>query len=148
MKKQICAFAAALMLVCAMPSSLVHASAPDLETPVIDVAAPAYVYADTPINTLTISANGIATCISTVSSSNSAVTKIEATQYLEKKGWIFWHEVASKSASTTRKSLTITNTVDISGEGEGKYRVRVEATVYTSNDSETVKGNSDTVSYP
>ena len=148
MKKHICAFAAALMLVCAMPSSLVHASAPDLETPVVDVAAPAYVYANEPINILSISANGIATCTSTVTSSNSAVTKIEATQYLEKKGLIFWHEVASKSANTTKKSLTITNSVDISGEGEGKYRVRVEATVYTSNGSETVKGTSDNVSYP
>ncbi|MDE5564582.1 MAG: hypothetical protein K2I93_05455 [Oscillospiraceae bacterium] len=147
MKKQICAFAAALMLVCAMPSSLVHASAPDLETPVIDVVAPAYVYADEPINTLSISSNGMATCVSTING-NSSVTKIEATQYLEKKGLIFWHEVARKSASTTKKSLTITNTVDISGEGEGKYRVRVEATVSTSNGSETVKGTGDTVSYP
>lgn len=147
MKKHICAFAAALMLVCAMPSSLVHASAPDLDVPVTDIVDLQYVYADEPINILTISANGIATCTSTING-NSSVTKIEATQYLEKKGLIFWHEVARKSASTTKKSLTITNTVDISGEGEGKYRVRVEATVYTSNGSETVKGTSDIVSYP
>lgn len=145
MKKHICAFAAALMLVCAMPSSLVHAAAPDLETPVIDVVEPAYVYANEPSNTLYFSGS-TAYCTSEVKGTSS-VTRIEGTQYLEKKGLIFWHEVASKSVTTYSKTLTISNQVNVSEEGSGKYRVRVEATVYTQNGSETVKGNSETKSY-
>lgn len=147
MKKQICAFAAALMLVGVMPSSLVHASAPDLDVPVTDIVEVQYMYAEDPTNTLSISSKGIATCTSEVSRKSSSVTKIEGTQYLEKKGWIFWHEVAQKSGTSYTGKLTINNSVDISGEGSGSYRVRVEATVYTSNDSENVKGTSNTVTY-
>ncbi len=145
MKKHICVFAAALMVMCAMPSSLVHAKAAYMRMPTAGIADLQYDHADTP--SCTLSFNGsVARCTSEVQGKGT-ISKIVGTQYLEKWESNGWHVISSKNVTTYFSKLKIGSSVDVSEKGAGDYRVRVVATVYTSNDSEVVEGVSGTVNY-
>ena len=62
------------------------------------------------------------------------VTKIEATQYLEKKTLWWWDPVDDWSLSVNGNNLEMTNYK--SELGSGTYRLRTVFTVYVSGDSE------------
>lgn len=96
-----------------------------------------FAYVTSVTSTLTISSN-TAYCVS-VAKGNSTVTKIEGTQFLEKKNGSKWETVGECEwdDSSNRNSLTMSNSK--SSLGSGTYRVRAVFTVYCGSDSEEVE---------
>lgn len=72
----------------------------------------------------------------------SAVTQINATQYLEKKNGSKWESVSNGtwSDSINGKSLTLRNSM--SNLDNGTYRVRTVATVYSDRELELIEKTS------
>lgn len=93
-----------------------------------------YAYFTYITSTLTISSN-TAYCKSSAAA-NSTVTKIEGTQYLEKKSGDNWVTVkdCKWSDSEDMNYLTLSNSK--SNLGSGTYRVRAVFTAYSENGSE------------
>jgi hypothetical protein len=102
-----------------------------------------YLYTISISNNLVITGN-TASC-QTVVSGLSTVTKIEATQYLQKWNGSAWVNVSNAqwSDSVNGKRLSMTN--EKSGLSSGTYRVYAEAFVYIDNNYEKVTGNSNSV---
>ena len=97
---------------------------------------PRYAYTSSIRSNISIS-NGKATCTSTVTGM-STVTKIEATQYLEKKVLWWWEEVDHWDKASYTKTLYMSNSKDSIDDGN-TYRVRTVATVYCGTDYEIVE---------
>lgn len=139
MKRRICAFLTMLMMLLVLPTTFVHAEAQVMNAPPGDsVAQPLYTYTSSVSSTLSISGT-TATCSSTVKGSAN-VTKIVATQYLQKKVLWWWTEVDHWSKTVNKNYLSMTNTK--TGLDSGTYRVVVEATVYCGDNSENVSADS------
>ena len=102
---------------------------------IMDTAQPMYLYASNATSTLTIN-NGTAFCESTLSGTND-VTRIEATQYLEKKTLFWWSDVNSWSKTSYSKSLNMSNTEH--NVGSGTYRLRTVFKVYSGSNSEEIE---------
>ena len=98
---------------------------------------PRYIYTTSATSTINISSS-TAYCKGTARG-NSSVTKIEATQYLEKKSGTTWSTVSgcTWSDSASSNSLTISNSK--SNLTSGTYRVRTVFKVYSGNNYETVE---------
>lgn len=94
-----------------------------------------YAHTTSVTSTLTIS-NGAVYCKSTAQG-DSTVTQIDGVQYLEKKNGKNWDIVDSWSDSSSRNSLTMSNSKD--NIGSGTFRVRAVFTVYSGNSSEVVE---------
>lgn len=109
----------------------------------VNAVEPRYAYTTSASSYLTISYNK-ASCISSVSANNS-VTKISATQYLEKKNGRTWSTVSGCvwSDSSNRNSLTMSNSK--SSLSSGTYRVRTVFTVYSGSNYESVEAISKEV---
>ena len=102
----------------------------------VSAVEPRYVYTTSLASYLTIS-NSKASCISTVSA-NSTVTKISATQYLQKKNGSSWSTVSNGtwSDSSSCNSLTMSNSK--SSLSTGTYRLKTVIKVYSGSDYETI----------
>lgn len=139
MKRRICAFLTMLMMVFVLPTTFVHAEAQVMNAPPGDsVAQPLYAYTKSVRSNLSISGT-TATCTSTVNGAAN-VTKIVATQYLQKKVLWWWTEVDHWPKTVNGNYLSMTNTK--TGLDSGTYRVVVEATVYCNGGSEDVSAES------
>lgn len=105
-----------------------------------NTASPYYLYTYSVESDLII-VNGTAYCKSIITG-DSTVTKIYATQYLEKKNGDKWEIVkgCTWSDSVKGKSLTISNSKD--NLGSGTYRVRTVGTVYSGSNSEPIEDTS------
>jgi hypothetical protein len=103
--------------------------------------APLYLYTNTVDNGLVISGS-TATCKSVITGLSS-VTRIEATQYLQRWNGSRWIDVVTWSDSVNGRRLSMTNTR--SNLSSGTYRVYVEATVFAGSNSEFVTGWSNSV---
>lgn len=99
-----------------------------------NTASPYYLYTGSVESTLIISSK-TAYCESTITG-DSTVTKIYATQYLEKKNGDKWDYVDSWSDSVNGNSLTMNNSKD--NLDSGTYHVKTVATVYSGSKSEPV----------
>lgn len=106
-----------------------------------NTASPYYLYATTVESNLTIVGN-TAYCESIIKG-DSKVTKISATQYLEKKNSKGWDIIDYWSDSVDGNSLRISNSKD--NLDSGTYRVRTVGTVYSGSKSEPVKKTSTEV---
>lgn len=109
------------------------------DTVITDIVQPRYAYTSSIYSNLSIS-DGKATCTSTVTGMPT-VTKIVATQYLEKKVLWWWEEVAHWSDTSYTKTLYMNNSK--SGLDSGTYRVRTVASVYSGTDYEIVEDTSE-----
>ena len=105
------------------------------DTVITESVQPRYAYAESIYSYISIN-NGKATCTSRVTGM-SAVTKIEATQYLEKKVNSSWEEVDHWDQTSYTKTLYMSNSK--SNLDSGTYRVRTVATVYSGTDYEIVE---------
>ena len=65
------------------------------------------------------------------------MTKIEATQYLEKKVLLWWSEVDSWNKTVNSNSLNMSNTKY--NVGSGTYRLRTVFKVYSGSNSEEIE---------
>lgn len=130
MKRIICIALASMLMLCPVT---VHAE--EMESNVFAGSIqPRYAYATSVSSGLTLSADK-AECKSNAAGPN--VTKIVATQYLEKKVLLWWDEVDSWSKTSTSSSLSMSNSK--SGLDSGTYRVRTVFTVYMGSSSEEIE---------
>lgn len=106
-----------------------------------NTVSPYYLYTSSVKSTLIISGN-TAYCESSIKG-DSTVTKIYATQYLEKKNGNRWDIIDYWSDSVNGNSLPMNNSKD--NLGSGTYRVRTVATVYSGSKSEPVEKTSKEV---
>lgn len=80
--------------------------------------------------------DGTAYCVSTLNGISS-VTKIEATQYLEKKTLFWWSNVKSWSKTSNSSMISMSNTEH--NVGSGTYRLRTVFKVYSGSNSEEIE---------
>ena len=137
MKRKLLALAVAMTLFCTIVPTTVHAE-PELEEIVTETIVEEYAYTNSITGTLSFSGS-TATCQSTVTG-NGYCTRIEGTQKLQKKVLWWWTDVDTWSKSVDGKVLNMLNTATVTDSGT--YRVRVEATVYSGNNSENVYADS------
>lgn len=138
MKKLISFLLASVISISAFAFVSVSA-ATEPDTVIIDIVQPRYAYVNSISTDLYIS-NGKATCTSTIKGIPS-VTKIEATQYLEKKTLLGgWKEVDHWDKTVNSNNLYMSNSKD--NLDSGTYRVRTVATVYSDTDYEIVEDTS------
>ena len=106
----------------------------------VNAVEPRYTYTTSATSTITNSSSNSSKvyCTATLKG-NSTITKIEATQYLEKKNGTTWSTVNGCvwSNSSNRNSLTMSNSK--SNLSSGTYRVRTVFKVYSGNNYETVE---------
>lgn len=134
MKKLICFMLTFVVSISAI--SFVSASAyNEQDTVITETVQPRYAYTNSITTDLYIS-NGKATCTSTVTG-KSTVTKIVATQYLEKKVLWWWEEVDHWDKTVYGDYLYMCNSK--SNLDSETYRVRTVATVYSGTDYEIVE---------
>lgn len=135
MKKWICFLLVSVISISAFAFVSVSA-ATELDTVITETVQPRYAYVNSISTDLYIS-NGKATCTSTIKGMSS-VTKIEATQYLEKKTLLGgWKEVDHWDKTVNGDYLYMCNSKD--NLSSGTYRVRTVATVYSGTDYEIVE---------
>jgi hypothetical protein len=110
------------------------------------VITPFYLYTGAVTNSLIIT-NNTASCHSVITGLSS-ITRIEATQYLQRWNGSRWVNVENAvwSDSVNGRRLSMTNTR--SNLSSGTYRVYVEATVFAGSNSEFVTGWSSSVTIP
>lgn len=106
-----------------------------------NTASPYYLYTTTVESNLTI-AGGTAYCKSSIKGDRT-VTKIYATQYLEKKNGSKWDIIDYWSDSVNGNSLRMSNSKD--NLDSGTYQLRTVATVYSGSQSEPVEKTSKEV---
>ena len=108
-------------------------------TVITDIVQPRYSYTNSIRTDLYISSD-TATCTSRVTGM-STVTKIVATQYLEKKVLWWWEEVDHWDKTVYGDNLYMSNSKDNINDGT-TYRVRTVATVYIGTNYEIVEDTS------
>lgn len=135
MKKKIAAVLASVAVFLTF-SGTVYAEN-DQDTRIVESVQPRYAYTTSIVSSLTISGT-TATCKSSAWGKDG-VTKIEATQYLEKKiSKDNWDPIDHWSASVIGNTLEgMTNTE--SNLSNGTYRLRTVFVVYMDNASETLE---------
>lgn len=110
------------------------------DTVITETVQPRYAYTNSVKSNLSIS-NGKATCTSTVTGKSTA-TKVEATQYLEKRTLFGgWKEIDRWDKTVSSDYLYMSNSKD--NLDDGTYRVRTVATVYSGTDYEIVEDISE-----
>lgn len=110
------------------------------DTVITEAVQPRYAYTNSVKSNLSIS-NGKATCTSTVTGKSTA-TKVEATQYLEKRTLFGgWKEIDHWDKTVNSDYLYMCNSKD--NLDDGTYRVRTVATVYSGTDYEIVEDTSE-----
>lgn len=135
MKKLLC-FMLTFMLSMSAFATMSVSAYNDLDTVITDIVQPRYSYTSSVSTDLYIN-NGKAACTSTVTGM-STVTKIVATQYLEKKTLFGgWKEVDHWDKTVNGDYLYMCNSKD--NLSSGTYRVRTVATVYSGTDYEIVE---------
>lgn len=134
MKKLIC-FMLAFMLSMSSFTVVSVTAYNEQDTVITDIVQPRYAYTESIYSYLSISGDK-ATCTSTVTGMPT-VTKIEATQYLEKKVLWWWEEVDHWDKTVNGDYLYMCNSKD--NLSSGTYRVRTVATVYSGTDYEFVE---------
>lgn len=139
MKKLICFMLTFVLSISAF--AVVSVSAyNEQDTVITDIVQPRYAYTNSIYTDLYIS-NGKATCTSTIKGMSS-VTKIEATQYLEKKVLWWWEEVDHWDKTVNGDYLYMSNSKDNLDSG-ATYRARTVAYVYCGTDYEIVEDTSE-----
>ena len=111
----------------------------ELDTVITETVQPRYAYVNSTSTDLYIS-NGKATCTSIIKGMPT-VTKIVATQYLEKKVLWWWEEVDHWDKTVNGDYLYMCNSKNNLDDG-ATYRVRTVATVYSGTDYEIVEDTS------
>lgn len=106
------------------------------DTVITETIQPRYAYTSS-VSTDLYMSGGKATCTSIVSGMPT-VTKIEATQYLEKKVLWWWEEVDHWDKTVYGDYLYMSNSKDNIDSG-ATYRARTVATVYCGTDYEIVE---------
>ncbi len=134
MKKLLC-FMLTFMLSMSAFATMSVSAYNDLDTVITDIVQPRYSYTNS-IGTYLYISGGKATCTSTVTG-KSTVTKIVATQYLEKKVDSSWEEVDHWDKTVNGDYLYMCNSKD--NLDSGTYRVRTVATVYSGTNYEIVE---------
>lgn len=138
MKKLICFMLTFVLSISAF--AVVSVSAyNEQDTVITETIQPRYSYTNSIRSNISIS-SGKATCTSTVTG-KSTVTKIEATQYLEKKVLWWWEEVDHWDKTVNGDNLYMCNSKDNIDSG-ATYRARTVATVYYGTDYEIVEDTS------
>ncbi len=131
-----------LATVLSMSAFAVSASAYNEQNTVLaETVKPMYLYTNLVSTYLYINGSNAA-CTSTVRGKSTA-TKIEATQYLEKKVLWWWNEVEHWDKTVNDNYLNMNNSND--NLESGTYRVRTVATVYNGTNSELVEDTSNEV---
>ena len=141
MKKAIIAAVTGALLMCSLPLTTVNA---EYDEPVIETDVEEYAYTNSITSSLVFNGS-TAYCRSSVRGKNT-VTRIEATQKLQKKVWWWWDDVQTWPDSVNGRELDMLNTTTVTESGT--YRVRIEARVYSGNNYEDVYCNSTEVDYP
>lgn len=103
----------------------------------VNEISPYYLYTYQAKSTLEISGKS-ATCKSSLTGMTS-VTKISATQYLEKKNGTKWETISGGTWSDSVNSSSLTMSNSKSNLSSGTYRLRTVFTVYCGNNYETVE---------
>lgn len=135
MKKLIC-FMLAFMLSMSAVTVVSVSAYNEQDTVITETIQPRYAYTESISTDLYIN-NGKATCTSIVTGMPT-VTKIEATQYLEKKTLFGgWKEVDHWDKTVNSDYLYMCNSKD--NLDSGTYRVRTVATVYIGTSYEIVE---------
>lgn len=101
----------------------------------IEPISPMYLYTNHVESELSIS--GTTAYCNSKATGLSSVTKIEATQYLEKKVLLWWSEVDSWNKTVNSNSLNMSNTEY--NIGSGTYRLRTVFKVYSGSNSEEIE---------
>lgn len=141
MKKLIC-FMLAFMLSMSTISVASVSACNEQDTVITETVQPRYAYVESINSNLSIS-NGKATCTSTIKGMPSA-TKIEATQYLEKRTLFGgWKGIDRWDKTVNSDTLYMSNSKG--NLDDGTYRVRTVATVYSGTDYEIVEDTSEEV---
>lgn len=139
MKKLIC-FMLAFMLSMSAISVVSVSACNEQDTVITEAVQPRYAYTNSVKSNLSIN-NGKATCTSTVTGKSTA-TKIEATQYLEKRTLFGgWKEIDRWDKTVSSDYLYMSNSKG--NLDDGTYRVRTVATVYSGTDYEIVEDTSE-----
>lgn len=134
MKKIISVLAACIIAASQLGNTAVYAE--NMQTlAAAEEAQPWYLYTTTVTSVLSTSGT-TGTCTSSAKGLSS-VTKIEGTQYLEKKTLWWWDTVEEWSSSSSNNALHMNNSK--SGLDSGTYRVRTVFTVYSGSSSEEVE---------
>lgn len=134
MKKLLC-FMLTFMLSMSAFATMSVSAYNEQDTVITDIVQPRYSYTNS-IGTYLYISGGKATCTSTVTG-KSTVTKIVATQYLEKKVDSSWEEVDHWDKTVNGDYLYMCNNKD--NLDSGTYRVRTVATVYSGTNYEIVE---------
>lgn len=134
MKKLLC-FMLTFMLSMSAFATMSVSAYNEQDTVITDIVQPRYSYTNS-IGTYLYISGGKATCTSTVTG-KSTVTKIVATQYLEKKVDSSWEEVDHWDKTVNGDYLYMCNSKD--NLDSGTYRVRTVATVYSGTNYEIVE---------
>lgn len=140
MKQIICLVLTFIISISAFPKTTVSAYS-ELTLEESFSLQPRYTYTNSCTSNISIS-NSNATCTSKVTGKSTA-TKIEATQYLEKKVLLWWENVEQWDKTTNSDTLYISNTK--SNLSSGTYRLRTVFKVYSGTSYETVEKTSSEV---
>ena len=143
MLKKFIALLLSIVLLFAL-STVAYAQSPDVvlqnESAQSDIM-PCFEYINTTYTLLSISSDGTATCLATLSGYNGVTTKIEIKMTLQKKTLFWWSEVDSWTKTVNDSQCSFKKTASIDG---GTYRVKAEFTVYSgSNREETTSYSSE-----
>lgn len=131
--KKIISCLVALLMCCSIGG--ISLSATNIPNGNDNVASPCYVYTNSIASTLGIS-DGEASCRTTIYGISGTTSKIEVTQYLEKKNGNSWEEVTHWTETYYSWWCNFTNSYTITESGT--YRLRSEAKVYSGSNYENV----------
>ena len=104
---------------------------------------PRYSYTNTIGATLT-NSGGKALCAGDVNGYDGTTTKIVVKMTLQKKTLFWWSKVEEWTTTSNTYYATLVKTATV---GSGTHRVKVEATVYSGSNSETVDCTSKTYTF-
>lgn len=132
-------FLALVMCLVLMCGTVLIASAETVDNQV----QPRYNYTNIISATLA-NSSGKALCVGDVHGYNGTTTKIVLTMTLQKKTLFWWSKAEEWTITSNTYYAAISKTVAVSS---GTYRVKVEATVYSGSNSETVDCTSKTYTF-
>ena len=109
-----------------------------------NTVSPYYLYTSKAESKLSIT-NGVASCKSKLTGYVYLTTKIEATQYLEKKNGTSWETTIDRTWSDSTNSYILSMSNSKSNLSSGTYRLRTVFTVYSGTKSESIESLSDEI---
>ena len=143
MKKMLLVLFTSALMVLTVPVAVGHAE-PIEEEPVTETIVEEYSYTNSVSSSLTISGN-TAYCSGTVVG-KACADRIVATLRLQKKVLWWWSDVKTWAGSVDGNYLEMHEDEPLTSSGT--YRTRIDATVYSGNDSEDVYCDSIEKTYP